>query len=316
MISKAILILRQLVLYKNVYLPKFFNMILSMTGFGKASLSLNERTVNIEVRSVNSKFLDFRAKLPTDLATLEFELKKMVNDQLLRGKVDMLIEISKVENGIEEVINKEAFRNFFTQISTIVADYNISDADIVQAILKIPAIYDSTHTEFTQEQLQQVIAAANSALKALNEFRAEEGRSIYEDFKLRIRNIRQASVEIGPFENQRIVRLREKLVSSLEENFPNQNYDESRLEQELIFYIEKLDITEEKVRLEQHCKYFLEVLESAEISKGKKLAFIVQEIGREINTLGSKANAYEIQKIVVTMKDDLEKIKEQVANIM
>lgn len=297
-------------------MPKFSAMILSMTGFGKASLNLNERTVNIEVRSVNSKFLDFRAKLPADLSNLEFDLKKMVNEKLIRGKVDVFIELSKVENQTEDVINKEVFQNFFNQIKNITSAYGISDAEIIQAVLRIPAIYDSAQTEFSEEQLQHVLVAAATALDALNEFRATEGQSICEDFLLRIHNIRQSALEIKPYESQRITKLREKLVSGLEENFPSQNYDESRLEQELIFYIEKLDITEEKVRLEQHCKYFLEVLESSDISKGKKLAFIAQEIGREINTLGSKANAYEIQKIVVRMKDDLEKIKEQVANIM
>ena len=287
-----------------------------MTGFGKASLVLNERTINIEARSVNSKFLDFRVKMPTELSKLEFDLKKMVNDKLVRGKVDIYIEISKLENGVEEVINKEVFQRFFDQIKDITKDYNLSDAEIVQAVLKIPAIYDYTESLFTEDQLNAILMASNAALEALNDFRATEGQSIYNDFKLRINNIQQAAIEVEPFEQQRIVKLRDKFVSGLEESFPNQSYDDSRLEQELIFYIEKLDITEEKVRLDQHCKYFLEVMDTDELSKGKKLAFIAQEIGREINTLGSKANAYEIQKLVVTMKDDLEKVKEQVANIM
>jgi uncharacterized protein (TIGR00255 family) len=288
----------------------------SMTGYGKSSFHYNGTTYNLEARSVNSKFLDFRVKLPSFLAGMEYEIRKIAQEVLIRGKVEVLIERSKEEGQSEELINESLFKQYFEQLKKITGNYQIQDAEIVQSLMRVSAIYDTSSQEVEEALAEGLLLSVQTCLQSLKEHRLVEGASIAEDFALRIKQIAQCLQEVEPLEKGRILRLREKFQHSLEEHFGKQNYDENRLEQELIFYMEKLDITEEKTRLDQHLKYFQEVVEDPEISKGKKLGFIAQEIGREINTLGSKANASDIQKLVVQMKDELEKIKEQVANIV
>lgn len=287
-----------------------------MTGFGKATKIIGKKNFTIEARSVNSKMIDFRAKMPTELFPIEFELRKIATEMLQRGKVDVFIDISNLDNSPSEILNKNLFENYFAQVKSITQNYGVSDAEIVQAVLRIPGIYNNEEATWDEEELEMVLNLAKEAFENLNTFRRTEGQSIFDDLTNRTQLIINYLTLIGPLENERIVKLRERFNQNLAELNTTQSYDENRLEQELIYYIEKLDVSEEKTRLDQHCKFFLETIHSEDFSNGKKLSFISQEMGREINTLGSKANSAEIQKIVVGMKDELEKIKEQLANVL
>ncbi len=292
------------------------SVIASMTGYGKSSFQYKDTTYNIEARSVNSKFLDFRVKLPSFLSSMEYEIKKIAQDLLVRGKIEILVERNREEGQSEALINERIFKQYFEQLKKITENYQIQDAEIVQSLMRVSAIYDTSSEEVEETLVEGLLQGVHTCMTSLMEHRIAEGESIADDFKVRLHQIKNSLLAIEPLEKGRIQKLRDKFQNALEEHFGKQNYDENRLEQELIFYIEKLDITEEKTRLEQHLKYFKEVLEDPDFSKGKKLGFISQEIGREINTLGSKANSSDIQKLVVEMKDELEKIKEQIANIV
>lgn len=291
-------------------------MLLSMTGFGKATKIIGTKNFTIEARSVNSKMIDFRAKMPTELIPIEFELRKIATEMLQRGKVDVLIDISNLDNSPAEILNRNLFENYFGQVKSITQNYGVTDAEIVQAVLRIPGIYNNEESRWEEEDLTKVLDLAKEAFSNLNAFRRTEGQSIFDDLINRTLLILNHLSMIEPLEQERIVKLRERFAQHLADLNTAQSYDENRLEQELIYYVEKLDISEEKTRLDQHCKFFLETIRSEDISNGKKLSFISQEMGREINTLGSKANSAEIQKIVVSMKDELEKIKEQLANVL
>jgi uncharacterized protein (TIGR00255 family) len=287
-------------------------MIKSMTGFGKATLNCEGKTIVIEIRSLNSKQLDLSARISPLFRDKENEIRTLITKELERGKIDISIYIEKTDNptvAIDESLAKAYFEKL-TELSQYVN--NPKDTDIFAQTLRLPEVITTPKEEVSEALWNIVFEGVKTACDAVNRFREEEGTVLATDFKLRIQQISNLIDEITPFENNRIVELKKKMVESLE-NLPLK-YDPNRLEQELIFYIERLDITEEKVRLRKHCDYFIETMK--ESNAGKKLGFIVQEMGREINTIGSKANDFNIQQIVVLMKDEAEKMKEQLANIL
>jgi len=283
-----------------------------MTGFGKATVNCEGKTIVIEIRSLNSKQLDIIARISALLREKENEIRSLINKELERGKIEALVYIEKTDNptvAIDEDLAKAYFEKL-TELSKLVN--NPVNTDIFAQILRIPDVI-STPKEIISENLwEELLKGIKTACDEVNRFREEEGKFLSEDFSQRIRLIANMIDEIFPFEDNRIDDLKKKLVELV--TFLPLKYDPNRLEQELIFYLERLDITEEKVRLRKHCEYFLETMK--ENNSGKKLGFIVQEIGREINTIGSKANDFNIQQIVVLMKDEAEKIKEQLANIL
>ncbi len=291
-------------------------MLISMTGFGRASAPFREKNISIELNSLNSKFSDIRLKVPQKYKNFEIKLRKLISEKSLRGKIDVNIEINSLHGESEYTINTELFKRYYKELKTLSDELGMDNVDILQAIMRIPDITQIRDEDIDEEELNAVLDVLETALQKLTTYRIEEGKAMEKDLVQRANNIRRLLKTVDPFEKERAEKIRAKLRQSLANFAGKQNVDENRFEQELIFYLEKFDITEEKVRLEQHCTYFLEVLKSEEKIKGKKLNFISQEMGREINTLGAKAYSSEIQRIVVTMKDDLEKIKEQVANII
>jgi uncharacterized protein (TIGR00255 family) len=291
-------------------------MIKSMTGFGKATAETPLKKITIEIKSLNSKQLDLATKLPWLYKEKEPEIRNMINQKLDRGKIDFGIFIDVLNEDNATVINKAAVRNYFRQFSEIADELNINlDDQIFSAIMKLPDTLKTDKLEIAETEWILVREKIAESIDMLDQYRIEEGRSINKDLEKFIGNILSLLKEIEKFEPARILRIREKLTNLLNENVGTENVDRNRLEQELIFYLEKLDINEEKVRLRTHCDYFVETL-GTPAPNGKILSFIAQEIGREINTIGSKANDASIQKLVVMMKDDLEKIKEQTMNIL
>jgi len=287
-------------------------MIKSMTGFGNATLNCEGKTIVMEVRSLNSKQLDLNTRIAALLREKENEIRSFVTKELERGKIDVAIYIEKTDKptvAINENLAKAYFEKL-TELSKCLD--NQKDTDIFAQMLRIPDVITTPKEEISEDLWRAIFEGLKTACDAVNRFREAEGVSLSEDFVYRTRLISNMIDEITPFENKRIVELKKKIIENLE-NLPVK-YDPNRLEQELIFYMEKLDITEEKVRLRKHCDYFMETMK--ENNAGKKLGFIIQEIGREINTIGSKANDFNIQQIVVLMKDEAEKMKEQLANIL
>ena len=283
-----------------------------MTGFGKATVNCEEKTIAIEIRSLNSKQLDLNTRITALLREKENEMRTLVTKELERGKIDLCVYIEKTMNpavAIDDNLAKAYFEKF-TELSKSV--HNPKDTDIFAQMLRMPDIVSTPKEEISENLWNAIFEGVKAACDAVNRFREEEGASLSEDFIYRTRLISDMIDKITPFENNRVVELKKKLTENLE-NLPVK-YDPNRLEQELIFYIEKLDITEEKIRLRKHCDYFIETMK--ENNSGKKLGFIIQEMGREINTIGSKANDFNIQQIVVLMKDEAEKMKEQLANIL
>ena len=287
-------------------------MIKSMTGFGKATINCEGRTIVIEIRSLNSKQLDLNARIPPLFRDKENEIRSLIIKELERGKIDLYVYIEKTDRptiAIDETLAKAYFERL-TKLSQHVN--NPKETDIFAQTLCLPDVITTPREEISENLWNAVFDGVKTACNAVNRFREEEGAILSEDFCLRIQQISNLIDAITPFENNRIVELKKKMIENLE-NLPLK-YDPNRLEQELIFYIEKLDITEEKVRLRKHCNYFMDTMK--ENNAGKKLGFIVQEMGREINTIGSKANDFNIQQMVVLMKDEAEKMKEQLANIL
>jgi len=287
-------------------------MIKSMTGFGKATLNCEGKTIIIEIRSLNSKQLDLNTRISPLFRDKENEIRAFVTKELERGKVDILIYIEKTDNpivAIDENLTKAYFEKL-TELSKHVN--NPKDTDIFAQILRLPDVITTPKEEVSENLWSVFFKGVKTACDAVSCFREEEGTTLAEDFLTRIQLIYSMINDITPYERNRIVELKKRMMESLE-SMPLK-YDPNRLEQELIFYLERLDITEEKVRLRKHCEYFKETLK--ENNAGKKLGFIIQEIGREINTIGSKANDFNIQQMVVLMKDEAEKMKEQLANIL
>jgi uncharacterized protein (TIGR00255 family) len=291
-------------------------MIKSMTGYGKAIAETQQKKITIEIKSLNSKQLDINTKLPWLYKEKEIELRNLINQKLDRGKIDFSIYFDVIDDEFIPVINKSIVKNYFNQLKEIAGELDLKvDEQLLATIMKLPETLKSEKPELTAEEWQVVRQQAEEALTMVDLYRIEEGNSIKPDLEKHIQNILSSLEIIKTFEEGRISKIREKLISNLDENIKTENIDKNRFEQELIFYLEKFDINEEKVRLKKHCEYFIESMSNNE-PNGKVLSFITQEIGREINTIGSKANDVSIQKLVVMMKDELEKIKEQVMNVL
>lgn len=292
-------------------------MIQSMTGYGKAIADLPDKKVNIEVKSLNSKAMDLSARIAPMYREKEVEIRNEASKILERGKADLNIWIDKKENAeANTVINQALLNNYYKQITEVSANLRIPlPADWFSTLLRMPDVMNKPESqEISEEEWATVHDAIEKAIGLLVDFRIQEGKALEKIFREKIDNIRKLLEAITPFEKERVEKVKERIIDSLEKII-GADYDKNRLEQELIYYIEKLDINEEKQRLTNHLNYFIKTMEN-DHGQGKKLGFIAQEMGREINTLGSKSNHAEMQKIVVQMKDELEQIKEQVLNVM
>ena len=291
-------------------------MIKSMTGYGKAECELKDRKVVIEIKSLNSKNFDLYTKIPGIYREKELEIRNIISKKLLRGKVEFVLYYEITDENKATTINSGVVKNYIHQLRTIADDLKLETSEqLLQMAIRLPDTLNVEREEIEEKEWTVITQAIEEALDKLDEFRSQEGRYLKDDIEQRIKIIVEKKNEITPFEVDRTEKIKEKLKDSLNKTFDEKDYDKNRFEQELIYYLEKLDITEEKVRLTNHCNYFIEMLNEPE-SNGKKLGFISQEIGREINTIGSKANDSDIQKLVVLMKDELEKIKEQMLNIL
>ena len=291
-------------------------MLLSMTSYGRASADFENKRIIIELKSLNSKFIDLRLKIPSNFHDKEMWVRKHIHDHFLRGKVEATFTYENQEGGEIYTINKSIFKEYYRQLSTLSSELNLSNESILPAILKLPEVVSSSEEKMADNEWEIIKNTLDEALDKVKIHRKEEGASIENDMIKRIEAILSYLESIGPLEKARVEKVRQKMSASLAEYLQRQHVDENRFEQEVLFYLEKIDITEEKVRLKQHCEYFLQELAVDRSLKGKKLTFISQEIGREINTLGAKAYSSSIQKFVVLMKDELEKIKEQLANVI
>ena len=291
-------------------------MIQSMTGYGKAVVAYKDKKINVEIKSLNSKALDLNARVAPLYREKEMEMRQMVAQALIRGKVDFSIWIEKEEGVDATPINKALVGNYYAQMQNLMTEFGIPEPkDWFSSLMRMPDVLTKTEVEvLTEEEWGIVRQAIEQALKAIVDFRIQEGLALQKKFTEKIDNIGALLASIEPYEQSRVEKIRNRIIDGLK-SIPEVEYDKNRLEQELIYYIEKLDISEEKQRLSNHLKYFRETMEE-EAGQGKKLGFIAQEMGREINTTGSKSNNAEMQNIVVKMKDELEQIKEQVLNAL
>ncbi|MBL1219597.1 YicC family protein [Chryseobacterium sp. L7] len=285
-------------------------MILSMTGFGRAEGVFEGKKISIDIKSLNSKSFDLNIKVPLRYKEKEFEIRKILNDRIIRGKVDCYINLENLEESNDVKINKSLIDSYINELRNIASDG--PDFEYLKMAVRLPDAITSRPDELTEGEWESLAAIVHAAVDRFMEFRKAEGNILHEELARNIQNIDQYLSEVIPFEEERITAVKERYKKSLKEF---ENVDETRFYQEMAYFTEKLDIAEEKVRLTQHLKYYQEVMDNEDFN-GKKLGFISQEIGREINTLGSKANHAEIQKLVVMMKDDLEKIKEQTLNVL
>ena len=290
-------------------------MLLSMTGFGKSKVALSGKNYTVEIKSLNSKSLDLNFKAAAELRDKEIEIRKLISDTVVRGKVDLFLQEEK-SSANATTLNFTLIENYYEQIKQFTIEKNIPIGDVLSTILRFQDISKPELNELNEQDYLQLKSGIETALANLIKFRKDEGAQLEIDLLERVNVIQQLKTEIAPYETRRIEKLREKFDTDLAKFIQQENIDKNRLEQEIIFYLEKMDITEEKVRLETHCNYFKEMVNDDSTEKGKKLGFIAQEIGREINTIGSKANDVDIQKCVIKMKDELEKIKEQLMNIL
>lgn len=287
-------------------------MLKSMTGFGKASGTHQTKKVSVEIRSLNSKSMDLNVRIPSFYKELDGPIRKLVSDELGRGKVDLMINIDSIGEESSVSINKVLARKYFEELKELNGVIGQNTEDYMALIMRMPDIYENRKEELTEQEKEWILNLVSEAVSNLNEFRRKEGIDLESEFVDRINDIRMYLKDVPKYEDERIAVIRERMKKALEEL--DAGYDENRFEQELIFYIEKLDVSEEKMRLSNHLDYFLETMKTEQ--SGKKLGFIGQEIGREINTLGSKSNHAEMQKLVIGMKDNLEKIKEQILNTL
>ncbi|WP_372944428.1 YicC/YloC family endoribonuclease [Muriicola sp.] len=285
-------------------------MIQSMTGFGKHIVQLPTKKITVELKSLNSKSLDLNARMPPLYREKELELRKIIASALLRGKVDFNLYVEITGDETTSQINEAVVKHYMRQLRTI-ADGD--DLRLMEMALKLPDTLKTDKDEVDPEEYKAILDALEHALNAIQDFRSEEGGILEKDFSSRLKNLHSLLDQVSALDEERLQAVRERLEKSVADI--KMEVDANRFEQELIYYLEKLDITEEKVRLENHLNYFRETMASPE-SNGKKLGFISQEIGREINTIGSKANYAPMQQVVVQMKDELEKIKEQMLNVL
>ena len=291
-------------------------MVKSMTGFGRAEQTVNDKTFLVEIKSLNGKQLEINLKIPPLLKPYEFDIRSLLQENLIRGSVECFILIKQNGSAKPVVINTDLIKAYYSQISELAGELNIDTNSVLSALLRLPEVVSPSNEILDENDWKELKTVLETAIKELNNHRIEEGKSLEKELRLRIKNINAQEEEILKLEPKRKERMKAELIQLLEENVGKENYDPNRLEQELIYYIEKIDIREEQVRLKNHCEYFKDILDEKEESKGKKLAFIMQEVGREINTTGSKAYDSDIQKCVVLMKDDLEKAKEQIFNVL
>lgn len=291
-------------------------MLKSMTGFGRAEQTVNDKTYLVEIKSLNGKILDINLKIPPLIKPYEFEIRNIIQEELKRGSVECFITIKQNGSLKPVVINTDLIKSYFHQLEGVADELSVGSEGILAALLRLPEVVTPS-TEVVDENewggLKNIIL---SALQSLNEHRKSEGKVLEKELKLRVENIKAQEEVIAKLDPKRKEKIKSELLKSLEENLSAENIDKNRFEQELIYYIEKIDIREEQVRLRNHCDYFLEVLTNDDQANGKKLSFILQEMGREINTTGSKAYDSEIQRAVVLMKDELEKAKEQTFNVL
>ena len=287
-----------------------------MTGFGRAEQTIGEKTFIIEIKSLNGKQFDIRLQFPPLLRPLEFDIRSALNVTLERGSVECIITLK--QNGASKpvVVNTELLKAYYESVFKVAAELNADTDHLLAAILRLPEVVANTTDSLNEEEAIAFKKLLKQAIKSVDEHRLNEGAVLENDLLERITNIENLQVKVAELEPNRRNKIKDNLQKLLEERVGKENYDGNRLEQELIYYIERIDISEEQVRLKNHCDYFRNILQDKEKGKGKKLSFILQEFGREINTTGSKANDAEIQKCVVLMKDELEKAKEQVLNVL
>ncbi len=290
-------------------------MLQSMTGFGKAVGSYKNKTINIEIKSLNSKHLDLNLRIPSFYREKELELRSYLSKSIQRGKVDFSLFVEIPETDKAQKINKSVVFSYYHDLKVIAHELDIQSNDkLLSLAIKMPDTLSQVREDLDENEWQMILVLIDEAIEKFVDFRKTEGESLHKELTFRIARILTLLDAVIPFEEERIETVKARINKNLEQHITNAQKDDNRFEQELIYYIEKLDITEEKVRLKAHCEHFLDVIENEE-KQGKKLGFIGQEIGREVNTLGSKANHQEIQKLVVQMKDELEKLKEQILNI-
>lgn len=290
-------------------------MIKSMTGFGKSVANLEGKSVTIEVKSLNSKQLDLNIKLPPAFREKEPEIRSIISHKLERGKIELSGNIDYTDGELPSAINRSLVTGYYKELKVIAETLEDQNSDILSIVMKLPEVLRPTRDVLSENEWVLISDCLQRAVSSLDEFRMHEGQLLMNDFISRIETIADLMGNLEEFEVSRNIQFREKLRTSVNEFASNNTLDSNRFEQEIIYYLEKLDITEEKVRLQKHLHYFTDTLKETE-ANGRKLAFVTQEIGREINTIGSKANDANIQRIVVQMKDELEKIKEQLANIL
>jgi uncharacterized protein (TIGR00255 family) len=287
-----------------------------MTGFGRAEKSVGGKTFLVDIKSLNGKQFELQLKLPAFLKPFEFDIRRILSSKLGRGSVDCTISLKETGNAKPVTINIELAKAYFQPLADLSKELNLDPSNILSTLVKLPEVITPTSETLTDEEWKAFQKVIMLAIDDLNIHRDDEGKSLEKDLLFRVHNILAQLEEVQKLEPQRKQIIRDDITKLMEEFAGKENYDKNRLEQELIYYIEKIDISEEMVRLRNHCDYFKVVLDEAEESKGKKLSFILQEIGREINTTGAKAYDSSIQKCVVMMKDELEKAKEQILNVL
>ena len=285
-----------------------------MTGYGKATSELPGKKITVEIRSLNSKQFDLNLRIAHLYREKEAEIRNEVAKQIERGKVDFSIYIETAGDAHSVSINKPLAKNYFNELKALAKEIKDTHTHLLPLIVKMPDIWKSEKQELDEKEWKHVKSAMLEALKAFTKFRTDEGKILDKEFTLRINNIKDLLAQVEKADPQRIKNIRERVLKNINDFVEKEKIDQNRFEQEMIYYLEKIDVAEEKLRLKTHCEYFLNTMK--EESAGRKLGFITQEIGREINTLGSKANDAAIQKIVVQMKDELEKIKEQLLNVL
>jgi uncharacterized protein (TIGR00255 family) len=290
-------------------------MLYSMTGFGRSDKQTPTQRITVQIKSVNSKSFDYRSRLPFQYQQKELEIRRIVQDSLQRGKVDLSLTVESTEEH-ENSINKVAFAHYWKSLQELRGAHDITEGDPMSIIMRLPGVVQQNNAEVSDTAWLEIEATLQAALVNFNQFRAEEGTAMTTDINSNIRLIATLLEQVNPLEQPRVDKIKSRLLSSLEQLEIDTKVDENRLQQEILFYLDKFDLNEEKIRLAQHCNYFLEEIAKQGNVKGKKLGFIMQEIGREINTIGSKANDAEIQRIVIQMKNTADKIKEQLANIL
>lgn len=288
-------------------------MLFSMTGYGKVTEEIYSKSIQVEIKTLNSKSLDLYTRIPNQYKSMESEMRKIISDALFRGKIDFTINITSHGNTNDSHINQELAASYFQEFKKLNETIGQENVDYLSLIMRMPDVLMTSNDELQEDEKQKILELVRRACESVNAFRRQEGIALEKEFSKQIGEIDTLLSQVERYESERITSIRERLLSSLKEIG---EYDVNRFQQELIYYLEKLDVSEEKMRLGNHLDYFLKTMLNEHESTGKKLGFIAQEMGREINTLGSKSNHAELQKLVVNMKDALEKIKEQVLNTL